>query len=320
MTVALITGVTGQDGRHLAARLSAMGVEVHGVSASSEEPAVDGVVRCHAIDLTRPGIGALISSLRPDRVFNLAAVSSVARSWQDPLTTASVNGLAVAEMLASLAANAEQGDTPRFIQASSAEIFGEARTAPQDESTPIRPVSPYGAAKAYAHHLAGAYRAAGMHASSCILYNHESPLRPEAFVTRKISKAAARISLGLQDTLELGSLEIRRDWGWAPDYVEAMVRVAEHDEPGDYVVATGADHSIEEFVRVAFDRAGVEHWESHVTLSAAFARPADPARLVGDASRARNELGWVPTVGFTEIVHRMVDHDLELERGAAATA
>jgi GDPmannose 4,6-dehydratase len=319
MTVALITGVSGQDGRYLARRLSSDGVEVHGVIAGPGSAEVEGVARYHQVDLSRPGIGAIVTSVQPDLVFNLAAVSSVARSWREPMTTATVNGLAVAEMLAALADLGQDGREPRFVQASSAEIFGDATSAPQSEGTPVRPVSPYGAAKAYAHLLTGMYRASGLRASSCILYNHESPLRPDTFVTRKITRAAARIRFGSQQTLELGSLDTRRDWGWAPDYVDAMIRAAAHDQPGDYVIATGVDHSIEDFVRIAFERAGVDDWRGRVVISAEFARPTDPVRLVGDAAKARAELGWVSSVDFTELVHRMVDHDLEIERPASAS-
>lgn len=316
MTVALITGITGQDGHYLARQLAADSVEVHGVVAAGSDRPAEETAEYHPIDLSKPGVGELISSLQPDVVFNLAAVSSVARSWQDPMATAVVNGLAVAEMLASISELHRRHRDVRFVQASSAEIFGSAETSPQNESTPLRPVSPYGAAKAYGHQLVGTYRASGLFASSCILYNHESPLRPDTFVTRKITRAAARIAMGRQDVLELGSLETRRDWGWAPDYVDAMIRVAAADAPDDYVIATGESHSIEDFAHVAFARAGVDQWRERVVVSTAFARPVDPVSLVGDASRARALLGWAPSVTFSELVHRMVDHDLDLERAA----
>jgi GDPmannose 4,6-dehydratase len=322
MSIALVTGVSGQDGRLVARRLSDRGLEVHGVfsEGAGAVPEVDGVATSHSVDLGRPGIGALIASLRPDLVINLAAISSIFRSWREPLATAAINGLAVAEMLAALDEQRTAGGNPRFIQASSADMFGNAAESPQTESTPLRPVSPYGAAKTYAHHLTGVYRAAGLWASTVILYNHESPDRPDTFVTRKITKAAARIALGLQDSLEIGALDTRRDWGWASDFVDAILLVYQHDEPDDYIVATGEDHSIEDFVRIAFEHAGVADWRHRIRLSAEFARPVDPSRSVGDATRARTVLGWKPTVSFEEIVQRMVDHDLECERTSARTA
>ncbi len=210
--------------------------------------------------------------------------------------------------MAELLEAARRLPSTRFVQASSAWIFGNPDRSPQDESTPVRPVSPYGAAKAYAHQLVGVHRASGMAASSCILFNHESPRRPEQFVTRKITAAAARIAKGSDETLELGSLSIRRDWGWAPDYVDAMRRAA--GTPGDYVVATGVAHSIQEFVEFAFARAGIQDWRSRVRVTEEFARPDDAGELVGDATRARDVLGWAPTRTFEEVVAAMVDADL----------
>jgi GDPmannose 4,6-dehydratase len=199
-----------------------------------------------------------------------------------------------------------------FVQASSAEIFGDAPASPQDESTPIAPLNPYGASKAYGHVLAGVYRRAGLRASSVILYNHESPRRPEQFVTRKITAGVARIKAGLQDRLVLGNLTAKRDWGWAPDYAEAIAQVAVGDTPDDYVVATGESHTIADFVRAAFAAIGVAEWRPYVETDAAFVRPADAAELRGDASRIRRVYGWRPSVGFDEIVRRMVEADLAL--------
>lgn len=308
MNRVLITGVTGQDGTYLAELLLAEGAEVHGVSLGDS---VDGV-QLHQLDLAEPGIGELVRSLKPDAVFNLAAVSSVYQSWQQPELTSRVNGLAVAEMLAAV----QEVPGCRFVQASSAEIFGMPEQSPQDESTPIRPSSPYGAAKAYAHGLVGVYRTAGVHASSCILYNHESPRRPETFVTRKITAAAARISLGLQDRLSLGNLSARRDWGWAPDYADALLRAARSEAPGDYVIATGSTNSVEDFVRLAFERAGIADWREVVDLDESLLRVGDAAEQRGNASRAREVLGWSPTLGFEQIVAAMVDADLERARAA----
>ena len=314
MMRALVTGVTGQDGSYLAESLLGAGLEVHGIVRDEQEPVIPGVLR-HRVDLAEPGgLAAAVTDLRPDVIYNLAAVSSVFRSWEEPTITARVNGLAVAELLAAVRS---LGDGIRFVQASSAEIFGAPEAAPQDETTPVRPTSPYGAAKAYAHGLVGVYRGAGVHASSVILYNHESPRRPEAFVTRKITAAAARISRGLQDRLTLGNLAARRDWGWAPDYVRALQLAAGADEPGDYVIATGVAHSVEEFVSVAFARAGIADWRAHVDVDDALLRTGDAAEQRGDASRAHRVLGWRPTLDFEQIVHAMVDADLARLDGAA---
>lgn len=311
MSRVLITGVTGQDGSYLAEDLLARGHEVHGTVQRPGE-AVTAGVHGHRLDLAEPGAGTLVRELRPDIVYNLAAISSVFGSWQQPDLTARINGLAVAEMLAAARDLAASGAEIRFVQASSAEIFGIPATVPQTETTAIRPTSPYGAAKAYAHALAGVYRGAGLWASTAILYNHESPRRPETFVTRKITAAAARISRGRQDRLELGNLGARRDWGWAPDYVDALVRIADAEQPDDFVIATGVAHSVEDFVAVAFARVGIEDWRRHVTVSDDLLRSGDAPQQLGDASHAREALGWVPTVTFEDIVHAMVDHDLAL--------
>lgn len=318
MPRALITGIGGQDGSYLAELLSARGYEVHGtVRPGSRAPVAESVgAVIHELDLAS-GCRELVHEVRPDELYNLAAVSSVQRSWDDPVTTARVNGLLVGELLAASRELDAAGSPVRFVQASSAEVFGTAPVSPQDEETPIRPVSPYGASKAYGHHLVGVYRAGGLFATSCVLFNHESPRRPETFVTRKITRAAARISLGLQRRLELGNLEARRDWGWAPDYADALHRAAVADDPGDFVVATGRAHSVEDFLTLAFERAGIGDWRRHVDVSASLARPADPAEQVGDASKAHRELGWRPTKSFEEVVAAMVDADLDLARGSA---
>jgi GDPmannose 4,6-dehydratase len=305
----LITGVSGQDGSYLAERLGAEGHELHGTTTGDAVP--DGVF-AHRVDLSEPGVGDVIRTVRPDLIVNLAALSSVAGSWRAPLQTAAINATAVAEMLAAVAELTDAGTPTRFVQASSAEIFGAATQVPQTESTQIRPTSPYGASKAYAQHLVGVYRAAGVWASACILYNHESPRRPEVFVTRKITAAAARIAAGRQDALQLGTLDSRRDWGWAPDTVDALVRAAAAERPDDYVIATGEDHSVREFVEIAFERVGIQDWESVVSIDPTFQRPVDPPQQVGDASKARAVLGWAPTVDFRGIVEAMVDADVRL--------
>ncbi|WP_127792899.1 GDP-mannose 4,6-dehydratase [Agromyces sp. LHK192] len=322
MTVALITGAAGQDGSYLSELLLEEGATVHGVVRPGHDAgAVDGV-ELHTLDLTdTAAVAELVAELRPDAVYNLAAVSSVFQSWQQPVSTTEVNVLPVVALLESTLRLQEDAGRPvRFVQASSAEIFGSASESPQSEQTPIRPTSPYGATKAFGQHLVEIYRTRGLAASSCILYNHESPRRPETFVTRKITAAAARIAAGLQDTLELGGLDMRRDWGWAPDYAEALRLAAQADDPGDFVIATGETHSIADFVRIAFARAGITDWERHVVISQAFARPADPAEQVGDASKARRVLGWEPTRSFEALVEAMVDHDLALVREASGRA
>lgn len=225
--------------------------------------------------------------------------------------TAEVTALGVARLLEHLwQAQDHSGKPVRFVQASSAEIFGDAPDAPQDESTPLHPTNPYGASKTFAHQLVGVYRGRGLHAVSAILYNHESPRRPPTFVTRKITRAAARIAQGVENELVLGNLDARRDWGWAPDYVDAMVRAARHPRPGDYVVATGSAHSVRDFVAAAFTRVGIADWQAHVRVDQALIRPSDATLQLGDSTRARTELGWEPTVDFVELVGRMVDADL----------
>ena len=313
---AFITGLTGQDGGYLAEQLLADGSTVHGLVRSAAEvgptAAAYPAATLHVADLTdTAAVAGLLAELEPDEIYNLAGLSSVARSWQEPVATGAVSGLAAAGVLQAAWDLAERaGRRVAVVQASSAEIFGNPTTAPQNEDTPIAPVTPYGAAKAYAHHMARVYRGRGLHASTVILYNHESPRRPPAFVTRKITQGAAMIARGEQDELALGNLDARRDWGWAPDYVGAMVRAARHDRPDDYVIATGEAHSVREFVAAAFTAAGIDDWERYVRVDPAFVRPVDAVELTGDASRARTVLGWAPTVGFDDVVARMVRADL----------
>jgi GDPmannose 4,6-dehydratase len=315
MTIALITGITGQDGSYLAELLLAAGYEVHGLTRDPDEPVTPGAT-AHRVDLASGGeIADVVRKVRPDEFYNLAALSSVFQSWEDPISTARINGLAVAEMLSVVRELGAAGHHIRFVQASSAEMFGVPEESPQNERTAIRPTSPYGAAKAYAHGLAGAYRVAGVFASSVILYNHESPRRPTTFVTRKITAAAAAIAAGRQERFELGNLAARRDWGWAPDYVDALHRAAIADEPDDFVVATGVAHSVEDFVRVAFERAGIDDWRSRIVVSEQLLRTGDASEQAGDATKAREVLGWAPTMSFEAIVNAMVDADLALAAG-----
>ena len=316
MTTAFITGVSGQDGGYLAERLLADGTEVHGLVRSVEDAtpvqaAMPGL-SLHVGDLNEvDSVARLIRRLAPDEIYNLAGISSVAQSWAEPIETGRVSGLAAAGLLhAAWEFGESEGRRIRVVQASSAEIFGNPDVSPQDESTPIAPITPYGAAKAYAHHMVRVYRGRGLHAVSAVLYNHESPRRPTTFVTRKITQGAARIARGEQTELRMGNLDARRDWGWAPDYVDAMIRAARHSEPDDYVVATGESHSVREFVEAAFVHAGVEDWEHYVRVDPAFVRPVDAIELTGDSGRAKRTLGWRTTMSFSEIVARMVEADL----------
>lgn len=318
---AFLTGVTGQDGSYLAEALLSRGWDVHGLvrehhaagMAADGETSVDGV-RYHIGDLADPsGLESILRSVSPDLVFNLGGISSVYQSWQQPYDTALISGASVVAMLETTwRLQQETGKQIRFLQASSAELFGEAETAPQSETTPIRPVSPYGAAKALAHHAVGVYRSRGLFASTAILYNHESVRRPAKFVTRKITAGAAAIAAGRQDRLYLGNLDAIRDWGWAPDYVDALDRIASAAVPDDFVVATGVSHSVRDFVAAAFRAAGVDDWEQYVEVDGAFARPSDASEMRGDISKISSSLGWKPTMDFEQLVAAMVRHDQEL--------
>jgi GDPmannose 4,6-dehydratase len=317
VTRALVTGVTGQDGSYLAELLVAEGIEVHGLVRPSD-PQLDDLralvpgVQVHEGDLTSAdSVIDVVAAVDPDEVYNLAGISSVARSWEHPAETADLTGAGAVRVLEAVALHQERsGHEVRFLQASSAEIFGEPAHSPQDESTPLNPITPYGAAKAFAHQVTGLMRHRGIHASTVILYNHESPRRPTAFVTRKITSTVAAIARGEADRLVLGNLDASRDWGFAGDYVEAMHRAVRHDEPGDYVVATGVAHSVRDFVAAAFAAAGIAQWEQLVDVDPAFVRPRDATLLVGNAAKAFDVLGWTPTTSFAELVAAMVAHDL----------
>ncbi len=321
MTVALVTGITGQDGSFLLERLLAEGVEVHGMVRAGKELQSDvrdtlPQLELHDGDLTDgQRLAVLVHEVAPDEIYNLGGLSSVALSWREPALTGAVNGVAVAHLLeAAWQLQESLGRRVSFVQASSAEIFGQPATSPQDEYTPVAPTNPYGAAKAYAHHMVGIYRARGLAASSCILFNHESPRRPATFVTRKITQAAARIACDGGGKITLGNVEMRRDWGWAPDYVDALVRAARHESGDDFVIATGRAHSVAEFAAAAFGYVGITDWKRYVETDLQFIRPVDATKLVGDASKARRELGWQSTLDFTGLVDAMVDHDLALLR------
>ena len=322
MARALITGITGQDGRYLAELLHGKGYEVFGLVKGQHNPRAElvqqelpfvEVVSADLQDLTSL-IGA-VEQTQPDEVYNLAAISFVALSFKQAELTSNVTGLGVLRMLEAIRMAGGSTDNPiRFYQASSSEMFGKVRETPQRETTPFYPRSPYGVAKVFGHDITVNYRDSyGLYACSGILFNHESPRRGMEFVTRKITNAVARIKLGLQDSLVLGDLEPRRDWGFAGDYVQAMWQMLQQDKPDDYVIATGRTHRVRDFVAAAFAHAGIEDWERHVTQDPRFFRPAEVDLLVGDASKAREKLGWKPEVDFAGLVAMMVDSDLAAE-------
>ncbi|NYD40486.1 GDP-mannose 4,6-dehydratase [Nocardioides panaciterrulae] len=328
MPSALITGITGQDGLYLAELLLAKGYDVHGLIRGQNNPKRQLVekllpeVRLHNGDLT--DLSSLLRALRdaaPDEVYNLGAVSFVAYSWENAHLTTDVTAKGVLNMLEAVRLHcgyregSDQVGGVRFYQASSSEMFGKVQESPQHERTLLWPRSPYGVSKVFGHHMTINYRESyGLHASSGILFNHESPRRGPEFVTRKISQAVARIHLGLQDQLVLGNLDAERDWGFAGDYVEAMWLMLQQPAGDDYVVATGETHSIRDFLDEAFGQVGVTDWTPYVRQDPRFVRPAEVDHLVGDASKAREVLGWKPRVTFRELVAMMVEADLEATR------
>jgi GDPmannose 4,6-dehydratase len=319
MRTAFVTGITGQTGSYLAEGLVGDGWNVVGLARPGDGLARDLLSRTPAVTLVAgdladaDGLRTVVAEVAPDAIFNLGGLTSVAQSWKEPALTASVTGFSAATLMdAALDLQNSTGKPVRFVQASSAEMFGSPTEAPQNESTPVDATSPYGAAKAYAHFLVGAYRELGLGASSCILYNHESPRRPPTFVTRKITQGVARIAAGKQDDLVLGSLDARRDWGWAPDYARAMQLIAAA-EADDFIIATGEAHSVEDFVAAAFAAAGITDWRPYVKQDAAFTRPKDATEFIGDSGKLRKTLGWSPTKTFEEIVAAMVLADLGIE-------
>ncbi|MCH2102766.1 MAG: GDP-mannose 4,6-dehydratase [Planctomycetes bacterium] len=313
---ALVTGLTGQDGSYLAEFLLEKGYEVFGLVRRSSMPRLERVqgilsdvevVYGDLID--QSSLQRVMGDCRPHEIYNLAAQSFVPTSFAEPVLTAEVTALGATRMLEAMRHVCPES---RFYQASSSEMFGAVRETPQNEMTPFVPQSPYGLSKLYAHWTTVQHREAyGVFACSGILFNHESPRRGEEFVTRKIAKAAARISLGLQDVLYLGNLDARRDWGFAGDYVRAMWLMLQGDEADDYVIATGQTNSVREFCARAFERVGLR-WEEHVETQEALVRPLEVDLLVGDASRAKERLGWEPTVTFDGLVEMMVDAELAL--------
>jgi GDPmannose 4,6-dehydratase len=315
---ALITGITGQDGSYLAELLLEKGYQVHGMFRRSSTETferiahLEGRVELHPGDLLdQQSLVTLLEKTQPAEVYNLAAQSFVPTSWQQPQLTGEVTGLGVTRMLDAIRL---VNPKIRFYQASSSEMFGKVHETPQRETTPFHPRSPYGVAKVYGHYITMNYRESyGMYACSGILFNHESPRRGLEFVTRKITHGVARIKLGLADELRLGNLQAQRDWGFAGDYVRAMWMMLQQDEADDYVIGTGETHSVEEFVQIAFDRAGLD-WRKRVTIDPKFHRPAEVDLLLSDPAKAAASLGWKPEVGFEQLVNMMVDADLELLR------
>ena len=314
---ALITGITGQDGSYLAELLLDHDYEVHGMVRRASTEKFDRIehlrdrITLHQGDLLDHR--SLVDTFRasdPDEIYNLAAMSFVAVSWTQPTLTAEFTGVSVTRVLEAMR---EACPDARFYQASSSEMFGKVRETPQNEDTPFYPRSPYGVAKAYGHFITVNYRESyDLHATSGILFNHESERRGLEFVTRKITWHAAAIKHGRRDELRLGNLDAKRDWGYAKDYVEAMWLMLQQDRADDYVIATGRTHTVRECVEIAFDQAGLPDWERYVVIDPAFVRPAEVDLLVGDPSKAKRDLGWEPTTSFEELIRLMTDADLAL--------
>ena len=310
---ALITGITGQDGSFLAELLLEKGYEVHGMVRRASTEKFDriehlrGRIELHQGDLLdHRSLTDTLKASRPDEIYNLAAMSFVGLSWTQPVLTAEFSGVGVARLLETVR---EVAPEARFYQASSSEMFGKVREVPQNEFTPFHPRSPYGVAKVYGHFITVNYRESyGLHATSGILFNHESERRGLEFVTRKITWHAAAIKAGKADQLALGNLDAERDWGYAKDYVEAMWLMLQQDEPSDYVIATGKAHSVRDCVHIAFDHVGLDP-SRYVVIDERFLRPAEVDHLIGDASKARERLGWAPRTTFEEMIRLMVEAD-----------
>jgi len=320
---ALITGITGQDGLYLAELLTSKGYDVFGLVRGQSNPKVQVVERIvpgvELIEGDLTDLPSLISAVeiaQPDEVYNLGAISYVGLSWRQAELTGDVTGMGVLRMLEAIRiVTSNDMARVKFYQASSSEMFGKVREVPQTEATAFHPRSPYGVAKTFGHYMTVNYRESySAFACSGILFNHESPRRGVEFVTRKVTRGVARIALGLQDAGVLGNLDARRDWGFAGGYVEAMWQMLQQPEPGDYVIATGETSSISDLLELAFARIGVTDWKPHVQQDPRFMRLAEVDDLIGDASKAREVLGWKPTVNFPELVNMMVDSDLAAER------
>jgi GDPmannose 4,6-dehydratase len=312
---AIITGITGQDGSYLAELLLSKGYEVFGTVRRASapnywriQPLLDRLTIKPADLLDQLSIIRLVDDVRPHEFYNLAAMSFVPASWDQPMLTGEFNAQGVTRVLEAIR---HVDPTIRIYQASSSEMFGKVREVPQTELTPFYPRSPYGVSKVFAHYITVNYRESyNLFAVSGMLFNHESPRRGIEFVTRKVTDAVARIKLGLQDTLMLGNLDAKRDWGFAGDYVQAMWLMLQQDQPDDFVIATGISHSVRDLVEIAFRHAGLD-WNKHVKLDPALIRPAEVEHLIGDSSKARQQLGWAPTVDFSGLVKMMVDADLK---------
>jgi GDPmannose 4,6-dehydratase len=312
---ALITGITGQDGSYLAELLLEKSYEVHGMVRRSSEEKFERIshlrdrIKLHQGDLLDQfSLAALLEEIEPHEVYNLAAQSFVPTSWNQPVLTGEFSALGVTKMLEAIRHTHSKA---RFYQASSSEMFGKVRQVPQTEETPFYPRSPYGVAKVYGHHITVNYRESfGIFAVSGILFNHESPRRGLEFVTRKVTNAAARIKLGLQDRLSIGNLDAKRDWGYAGNYVDAMWRMLQQEQPEDFVIATGKTHTVREVCEIAFARVGLD-WRKHVHVDPSLVRPAEVDLLIGDAGKAKKKLGWEAKVQLKELIEMMVDSDLE---------
>jgi len=323
MKRALITGITGQDGRHLGELLVDKGYQVFGMIRGQNNPKAEMILeenpKLELVDGDLQDLSSLIAAVeqvQPDEVYNLGAISFVQLSFKQAELTGDITGLGVLRMLEAVRiVGGTQNNPIRFYQASSSEMFGKVRETPQTELTPFHPRSPYGVAKVFGHYMTMNYRESyDLHASSGILFNHEGEKRGLEFVTRKITNSLARIKLGLQDSISLGNLDASRDWGYAGDYVEAMWAMLQQPEPDDYVVATGETHTIREFLETAFRFAGYDDWTPFVQRDPRFDRPAEVDLLIGDASKAHSKLGWKPKVSFEELVRRMYEHDLAYEQ------
>jgi GDPmannose 4,6-dehydratase len=314
---ALITGITGQDGSYLAELLLEKGYDVHGMVRRASTEKFDRIehlrdrITLHQGDLLdHRSLTDTLRASKPDEIYNLAAMSFVAVSWIQPTLTAEFTGVGVTRLLEAMR---EVCPEARFYQASSSEMFGKVREVPQTESTPFYPRSPYGVAKAYGHFITVNYRESyDLHATSGILFNHESPRRGLEFVTRKVTWHAAAIKHGKLDELRLGNLDAQRDWGYAKDYVEAMWLMLQRDDPQDFVIATNTMHTVRDCVEIAFDEAGLSDWERYVTLDPAFLRPAEVDQLIGNPAKAKELLGWEPQTTFEELIRLMTRADLEL--------
>lgn len=326
MPRALVTGVTGQDGYYLSKLLHEKGYEVYGLVRGQNNPKIDflrrelpfvKILTGDLLDLS--SLMRALNAAQPDEFYNLGAISFVAYSWENAMLTSDVTGKGVLNALEAVRLYA--GDDARkvkFYQASSSEMFGKVQQVPQKEDTLLWPRSPYGVAKVFGHYMTINYRESyGMHASSGILFNHESPMRGPEFVTRKISLAVAKIAAGQLDQLALGNLDAKRDWGFAGDYVDAMYRMLQQPEGDDYVVSTNETHSVREYLDIAFRHVGIDDWQKHVVQDPRFFRPAEVDLLIGDSAKAREKLGWIPQVSFPELVRMMVDADLERVRAGA---